>query len=132
MSIFGDPSADVVVSQQAWIAITAEAEKLAAMAKECAAERQALRADRDELQCTVTRRDIAISGLENQVKSLRARVAELEADAARYRWLRDESRKHLAWSARHAIVSNSGQYLDSAIDEVRLSGNKPASLPEGT
>ena len=39
MSIFGDPSADVVVSQQAWIAITAEAEKLAAMAKECAAER---------------------------------------------------------------------------------------------
>lgn len=76
MSIFGDPSADVVVSQQAWIAITAEAEKLAAMAKECAAERQALRADRDELQCTVTRRDIAISGLENQVKSLRARVAE--------------------------------------------------------
>lgn len=45
MSIFGDPSADVVVSQQAWIAITAEAEKLAAMAKECAAERQALRAE---------------------------------------------------------------------------------------
>jgi len=58
VSIFGGPSADVVISQQTWVNITAEAEKLAAMAKECAAERQALRDKND---------------------ALRARVSELEA-----------------------------------------------------
>jgi len=57
------------------------------LCEDAADELAALRADRDELQCAVTRRDIAISGLENQVKSLRARVAELEADAERFAWV---------------------------------------------
>ena len=42
-------------------------------------------------------------------------VAALRKDAERYRWLRDESHKHLAWGAKHGIV-RIGDGLDSAID----------------
>jgi len=53
VSIIGDPSADVVISQQMWINITSEAERLAAMAKECAAERDALRAEVERLRAAL-------------------------------------------------------------------------------
>lgn len=103
------------------------------LCEDAADELAALRADRDELQCTVTRRDIAISGLENQVKSLRARVAELEADAERLNWLQANPRLstiRLAGESdrecyMYAVAGAPGLKLREIIDAARLSGNKP-------
>ena len=115
-----------------------------------AAERQALRADRDELQCTVTRRDIAISGLENQVKSLRARVAELEAalsdvtaddfmarynalrsDAERYRFLRDRAGNAIMQQLMADCVPSGWNTKVDAARKRATENSDPASLSEG-
>lgn len=69
MSIFGGPSADVVISQQTWVNITAEAEKLAAMAKECAAERQALRDKNDALRARVAKQAALLADLRDAIDS---------------------------------------------------------------
>lgn len=114
MSIIGDPSADVVISQQMWINITSEAERLAAMAKECAAERDALRAELAESREQLTR-ELKISldakaALRAEVERLRiscesdaagkplavchklatalAEVERLKANAERYQWMK--------------------------------------------
>lgn len=71
---------------------------------------------------------------------LRARVAELEAGAARYRWLRDRNTGQDKIASARIMVDDGhppcwelkhGEDLDRAIDAARLSGNKPASLPKG-
>lgn len=71
MSIFGDPSADVVVSQQAWIDITAEAERLAARVAEYEADIETKVLLIQDL-CAMQKEH------ENQILALRARVADHE------------------------------------------------------
>lgn len=79
------------------------------LCEDAADELAALRADRDELQCAVTRRDIAISGLENQVKSLRARVAELEAERASLLEAAQKSRERAArLELKHGRLTTGG------------------------
>lgn len=72
------------------------------------------------------------------VDELRARVAELEADAARYRWLRGKvciiGTPHLSYQKAifefvnlpypPRVAHDPSAELDAAIDAARLSGNK--------
>jgi cell division protein FtsB len=104
VSIFGGPSADVVISQQTWVNITAEAEKLAAMAKECAAERQALRDKND---------------------ALRARVAELEADVRDARGLLRGMIDAKDGRVARFLIERAERFIE------RAAGNKSPQRSEG-
>ena len=67
----------------------------------------------------------------------RARLAELEADAARYRWLRDRNTGQDKIASARIVVDDGhppcwelkhGDDLDRAIDAARLPGNKTEVL----
>lgn len=72
------------------------------------------------------------------IKELQARIAQLEADAARYRWLRDRPRGPLngsefmtgicidVWEEDGSGEQLSGEKADAAVDAAREAGKESA------